>query len=698
MRITELVNKRSISLKSKLKGKRLATLLIINFSLLLTISVVVIGVFSNIIMKSNITDDFIKSSTEVINQTQNYIEVMNTTVDINYSQIYSNKEFMNAISDIEADEDTKNKNAELIMEELTTCTINNTFNIISGMTFYSPYGLTSSFPSNPRTIDESNSEMESIKSQPWYDKLIEMDGKPYWLPPHEEKIVEGRSDLYLSSIGVVKDEEGEKILGVLKIDIKQSFLNQILKDITIGKDGVMFIINSEGKMVASKDNKLTGRDVDLNIYSAIENASDAEFTFRDNGTKYYGIYVDSEYNDWRYVAVIPQKELYATATNIQRYTSLITVVFLVLCIGVTVIISRQVTKPISEIINLTQKLSEGNLVIKSTSYSISELNLLGENFNNMANKLRLMMKKARDIANETDETSLQLANLTDGINRSSKEVCTAVESITVGSNNQVESTMQCIGAADLLSQNINYATEEIKNVVYEAQNSISVVENSKSTVNKLLETSIINSENSLKIADTISDLADNTQDILEILNKINEITEQTNLLALNASIEAARAGEAGRGFAVVADEIRILSEESQKSATNINDILQKISEATQETLSTVNKAKLDFANEKNQVDDTVKSFELIEVSIANVEKSINNTMNSISQIQKSKDKLSENINSIAMVTEHNASATEEVMASMENQTNSTQDMDHIAQDLNVKSKMLSEELSNFTIE
>lgn len=67
--------------------------------------------------------------------------------------------------------------------------------------------------------------------------------------------------------------------------------------------------------------------------------------------------------------------------------------------------------------------------------------------------------------------------------------------------------------------------------------------------------------------------------ISDILTVIRRVAKQTNLLGINASIEAARAGEQGRGFSVVAEEVRKLSEESNQSARNIDEMLYKFRES-----------------------------------------------------------------------------------------------------------------------
>lgn len=80
-------------------------------------------------------------------------------------------------------------------------------------------------------------------------------------------------------------------------------------------------------------------------------------------------------------------------------------------------------------------------------------------------------------------------------------------------------------------------------------------------------------------AEQMTRLDEATCQIQTIVSMINEIAGQTNLLALNASIEAARAGDAGRGFAVVAGEVRRLSENTQRSAEQIQEVVGSLRSA-----------------------------------------------------------------------------------------------------------------------
>ncbi|MGV8983360.1 methyl-accepting chemotaxis protein [Clostridium sp.] len=679
----------------RINNKSLLVKLTVTFSFLVMASLIVSGVSTYLITKANVTRDFKSSSTETIIQNKNYVELITSCVENMSVQAYSNKNFMSLISKEKIDDATKDTNRLLVADELTNMSLTNSLNIISGMTFYSDNGLTASFPRNPRTLEQSDEDASAIKNQSWYSAVIKNDGKPYWLPPHSAKIIEGRSASYLSSISLIKNLNGTKVLGVLEINISVDILNQALKDSKLGKNGYIFIIDGAGKIVAHKENKLAGTQLNSEVYSAIKNSKDGDFIFKSGNTKMFGVYTASKLNDWKYVAVVPQSELAATANNIQKYASIIMMFCLIACVNISLFTSMQISKPINEIIELTKELADGNLRVESKSSKIWELNELCKNFNNMTKKLKFMLQNTLKLAGETDETSNRLVNLTKGITETSKQVTIAIQEIAVGSSEQALNTMQCVGTSNDLDLDITKAVRGLEKASSEADKCFLVIEDSRLIIYDLNNSSDTNSRSIAKVSDTISELKDNTKNILLILNKINAITSQTNLLALNASIEAARAGEYGRGFAVVAEEIRKLSTQSQSASIEISTIIKQVNESINSTIQISNDAKVAFADETNQVLKTIKSFDSIKLAIESVVSVMYNSINSINSIEKGKISLSNNISNISILAESNAAATEQATASVENQYVSNEDMHSLSKGLSDKSLMLKEILETF---
>lgn len=73
------------------KAKKLQAILTFTFSILLIISLGITAVSNYLITRAKVTNDFKKTSMEVTNQTNKYIEAILTTIDVTYAQIYSNK-------------------------------------------------------------------------------------------------------------------------------------------------------------------------------------------------------------------------------------------------------------------------------------------------------------------------------------------------------------------------------------------------------------------------------------------------------------------------------------------------------------------------------------------------------------------------------------------------------------------------------
>lgn len=125
-------------------------------------------------------------------------------------------------------------------------------------------------------------------------------------------------------------------------------------------------------------------------------------------------------------------------------------------------------------------------------------------------------------------------------------------------------------------------------------------------------------DNMCTIDITVDVISEDVQVLLMISNKMQEIVNivtsvagQTNLLALNAAIEAARAGEAGKGFAVVAGEVRVLSEKTKKSVTDVSSLILETNSQAEKLTQSLEMIKGAVKNGNDGMEETEKHFEQI---------------------------------------------------------------------------------------
>src|SRR5258708_7592447 len=200
-------------------------------------------------------------------------------------------------------------------------------------------------------------------------------------------------------------------------------------------------------------------------------------------------------------------------------------------------ITRSITVPLSQAVNVTERMTQGDLTVRIESTSKDEVGQLLGSMRDMTAKLAQVVGEVRNSAESLSSASEEVSATSQSMNQASSEQAASVEET---------------------SASVEQMTASI------TQNG----ENAKVTDGMAVQAAKQASEGGVAVEQTVAAM----KDIAKNIGIIDDIAYQTNLLALNAAIEAARAGEHGKGFAVVAGEERKLPERNQDAAQEIGKL------------------------------------------------------------------------------------------------------------------------------
>lgn len=132
-----------------------------------------------------------------------------------------------------------------------------------------------------------------------------------------------------------------------------------------------------------------------------------------------------------------------------------------------------------------------------------------------------------------------------------------------------------------ISETMASSSEEASASVTEVSETISQIAHGATEQNRVIEML------SEQLNRHLTEVNEATSRINEASAFVKQVAKRTNILGLNASIEAAKAGHFGRGFNVVAENVRELSDDTKKSANEISQLIEDVSQKISHTVRTV---------------------------------------------------------------------------------------------------------------
>ncbi|MHB9144649.1 MAG: methyl-accepting chemotaxis protein [Symbiobacteriia bacterium] len=432
----------------------------------------------------------------------------------------------------------------------------------------------------------------------------------------------------------------------------------------------------------------------------------------------------------------------------------VAVVAALLAVGLGILLSGSISRPVRAITTAAQQMARGDLRIKDVKVRTrDEVEDLGIAFNQMTANVRNLIAEIVQAAEDVAASADQLREASGQTASASQQVAQAMGGLASGASEQSQGSVRAAQITSELKQAISQVaagaqeqSRHIQTTAVTADKLSRDLDDLVAIVERIRQASTQNGDSAREGLDVVNrtvggmerirqavgdatgrlkelDVASNQ--ISQITQVITDIADQTNLLALNAAIEAARAGEHGKGFAVVAEEVRKLAERSASSAREITALVTGIQTGTRNVVEAMGRSNsevesgTDLAHQAGRVlesvvttvDKTVAATgDAARVATENAAAATESTrsVNSVAAIVEentaateemtaSADQVEDIVGTVARVAEDNAAAVEEVSASVEEMSASVEEIAASAENLKGIAGGLRQAVSRFTI-
>lgn len=475
---------------------------------------------------------------------------------------------------------------------------------------------------------------------------------------------------------------------VLIAGIDGMYLSSLVSDFRVGKTGNIFIIDSQGTMIANMRPELVQEQRNFiemsktdssyesaaKVYSRMITGDSGLDTYSYAGVKricYYSPVTGS--NGWYFGAVAPINEMTSSIRTVMLSLLGISLIMMAAGILLAVLFAGGIANPIIKITNRMKLLSEGNLTEETPK--VKSRDEVGELSSSIDSSIKTLFLYVEDITRNMEQIAEgnfktapsqeyigDFKRIETAIHDSVKNLSTTMSLIhTAAEQVSTGASQVAYGAQDLAAGSTEQASsiEELGASIEKiAEQALENSSNVKMAAQFVEETGASVSDGSShmgRITEAMADISAASGQITSITKVIEDIAFQTNILALNAAVEAARAGEAGKGFAVVADEVRNLASKSSEAAKQTAELIRHsaatVAEGTQITEQAA-QVLLSIRENARKVNE----------SIVKIEQSSVEQADAIEQIKLGLSQVSAVVQTNAATAEENSATSQEMSA------------------------------------
>lgn len=273
------------------------------------------------------------------------------------------------------------------------------------ISLFSDYGeIIASYP-----LQQLKNNVHAMESE-WFQSAISKKENLHFSTPHVQNLFYDPNYKYTWVVSLSRavelTESGKINGGVLLVDMNFSGIEQICKNVDMGKNGYVYLIDSTGEIIYHPRQQLIYSDlVKENNYDAA-NYEDGNHIEKFQGNKRLVTVKTVGYTGWKIVAISPMSDITADYYEMKIFAIFIMFFAIFTLISINMFVSSRIANPIKALEKSVKQFENGisNLDIsESGSYEIQHL---GKAIRSMVNQMNILMNNVMKEQEEKRKSEL----------------------------------------------------------------------------------------------------------------------------------------------------------------------------------------------------------------------------------------------------------------------------------------------------
>lgn len=232
-----------------------------------------------------------------------------------------------------------------------------------------------------------------IESLDWYQAAMESKSGIAVSSSHVQNAIQSSYKWVITlSKALVNNQTGERE-GLFFVDLNYSAISDLCNNNSIEEKGYIFVLDAEGNIVYHpKQQLMYGGLKTENIDAIMECREDSLIIDEGGDSKLYTM-SKSKRTGWTVVGAVYTSELLKNNEQAQMWYLLVASILLLAVIGISSIISREITKPIRSLRDSMRKVQNGQFDTHVEVITENEIGSLGRSFNLMTSEIQALMEQ-----------------------------------------------------------------------------------------------------------------------------------------------------------------------------------------------------------------------------------------------------------------------------------------------------------------